>query len=608
MDLHMESPTRTSLEGSLASTEVHSLKKRKRVKKKKQGKDVQNKDNGPDFLLDCSSRKTDASVKDPLHESPTLPNLLESQQIVEQNSKKNKRKRKRQKMKHKAMEDNVKNDCCTPNDIISSKISTPVLDMPSEHPIQIVSTDPVIIQSCAERDICLGENEEKDQSMLKTAAENSNRECEFEELRCTSNSVIANADGFAKDSGLEVVKLNVEQDINANTSNPVDENGFVKNGSEEMIHDDYPSPVNFNLEPAIMQDHHEDDSCKFSDGPLSVGLIKKERELSKDQVTSNSTVATEKMKLIISDQKFITASVVDIPEVQLEEANSKHVDHIESTRNHMSLAGDVSELSLVSIKDSLSKISHFSLDSTTTNNSKNKLLIIDLNGLLADFVSYFSKGPEPDLMLQRRKVYKRPFCDDFLEFCFDRFHVGVWSSRAKSNVDKVIELLMGKFASKLLFCWNQSQCTRTEFTTVENTEKPLLLKELSKLWEKVDPSLPWEKGVFNETNTVLLDDSPYKALVNPMHTGIFPYSYRYDDNTDASLGPGGDLRVYLEGLAMAGNVQEYISSNPFGQRPIREANPSWGYYKKVIESVKRRHKARPSSAPSHQVGSELLTD
>ncbi|OIW20126.1 hypothetical protein TanjilG_01899 [Lupinus angustifolius] len=600
MDLHMEAPTRTSLGGSLASTEVSSLQKRKRVKKKKQGKVVQNKDNGPDFLLDCSSQKTDASVKDPLLESPTLPNLLRSQQIVEHNSKKNNKKRKRQKMKRKATENSVKNDFCSPNDVFSSKFSTPALDMPSEHPIQIVSTDPEMMQSCVEKDIHLGENEEKDQSMIKTAAENNKIECDFDEVKCTSNSVITNADGFAKDSGLEVVKLNVEQDINANASNPVDENGFVKNGSED--------PVNFNLEPA-MQDHHEDDSCKISDGPLTFGLIEKERELSKDQVASHSTDATEKIKLITSEQKVIsTASVVDIPVMQLEEANSKQLDHIESTRNHMSFAGDVSELSLVSKNDSPSKISRFSLDSSTTNKSKNKLLIIDLNGLLADFVGYFSKGPEPDLSLKRRKVYKRPFCDDFLQFCFDRFHVGIWSSRAKSNVDKVIELLMGKFASKLLFCWNQSQCTRTEFTTVENTHKPLLLKELSKLWDKVDPNLPWEKGEFNESNTVLLDDSPYKALVNPMHTGVFPYSYRYDDDRDASLGPGGDLRVYLEGLAMAGNVQEYISSNPFGQRPIREANPSWGYYQKVIEAVKGRRKSKPSSAPPHQARSELVKE
>ncbi|KAL2334287.1 hypothetical protein Fmac_015500 [Flemingia macrophylla] len=130
-----------------------------------------------------------------------------------------------------------------------------------------------------------------------------------------------------------------------------------------------------------------------------------------------------------------------------------------------------------------------------------------------------------------------------VEFCFDRFHVGVWSSRAKGNVDEAITFLMGNSASKLLFCWNQSHCTRTRFTTVENKEKPLVMKGLRKLWEKEDPDLPWEKGEFNDSNTLLLDDSPYKALLNPKHTTIFPCSYRYYHTRDSELGPGGDVQV-----------------------------------------------------------------
>jgi hypothetical protein len=66
------------------------------------------------------------------------------------------------------------------------------------------------------------------------------------------------------------------------------------------------------------------------------------------------------------------------------------------------------------------------------------------------------------------------------------------------------------------FLQDQSQCTSTGFNTIENKEKPLVLKELRKLWEKLEPNLPWERGEYNEANTLLLDDSPYKALVNPV--------------------------------------------------------------------------------------------
>ena len=63
---------------------------------------------------------------------------------------------------------------------------------------------------------------------------------------------------------------------------------------------------------------------------------------------------------------------------------------------------------------------------------------------------------------------------------------------------------------------DQSHCTPTGLNTLENECKPLVLKELRKVWEKVEPDLPFERGEYDETNTLLLDDSPYKALRNPV--------------------------------------------------------------------------------------------
>ncbi|KAF8037383.1 hypothetical protein BT93_B0324 [Corymbia citriodora subsp. variegata] len=199
-----------------------------------------------------------------------------------------------------------------------------------------------------------------------------------------------------------------------------------------------------------------------------------------------------------------------------------------------------------------------------------------------DIIPYVGLGCKPDLIVSRKAVFKRPFVDDFVQFCFEKFAVGVWSSRTRRNVDPVVDFLMGNSKGKLLFCWDQSHCTITKFTTIENRDKPLVLKELRKLWDQLEPNLPWEKGVYNESNTLLLDDSPYKALRNPANTGIFPYSYHYRDAKDNSLGPGGDLRVYLERLALADDVRKYVEQNPFGQRAITKSNPSWNYYKRVL--------------------------
>ncbi|XP_027354229.1 uncharacterized protein LOC113864558 isoform X2 [Abrus precatorius] len=627
----MGPPPVTSLGDSLTSTD----QKQKMVRKKKQGNVVEHE--GPDFSIDNSASEAGVTIKHPLRESAALPSLLSCQTIVVCDSTKKNGESKRKKTEHNAVESNV-NDCSAPENTFSSRSSTSGLDMPSEHPIQCVLIDSVARQSCVDEGICQGHHEENEQNMINKTAGNSCGQCDVQKGSCNHDSVVTNPEHFAKESVLEVVKLNIEQGINDNSSNPEDKNGIVKNTSLVRKNYHYPAvydisdkkqcvktysrrkPVNSNCRrssghPSLencnneptMQDHHGDDSYKFSDGPLTVGLMDRETKLSNDEVTYQSGAATEEMNLRTDntcEQRFMTtSSVVDIPAPgeQLETSGGQ-LDHTEITRNDLCCAGDVSDLSSVKVKDGHSKISQFLLDRTVASNTKNKLLILDVNGLLADFVSdtgrRYGPEPEPDFWLKRRKVYKRPFCDDFLQFCFDKFHVGIWSSRAKRNVDEAIEFLIGKSASKLLFCW--SHCTITEFTTVENRNKPLVLKELVKLWEKSEPGLPWEKGEFNESNTLLLDDSPYKALVNPRHTAIFPYSYRYYDTTDSSLGPEGDLRVYLEGLAMADNVQEYVSANPFGQRPIRETNPSWGYYRKVIEAVKTAKMLARHSSPGRE--------
>ncbi|XP_048139845.1 uncharacterized protein LOC115727752 [Rhodamnia argentea] len=220
---------------------------------------------------------------------------------------------------------------------------------------------------------------------------------------------------------------------------------------------------------------------------------------------------------------------------------------------------------------------------------RRKLLILDINGLLADIVSPPPKDYKADIKIARRAVFKRPFCVDFLKFCFERFDVGIWSSRNKKNVERVVDYLLGDMKHKLLFCWDLSHCTSTRFRTLENKHKALVFKEVRRLWEKHDSSLPWEKGDYDESNTLLLDDSPYKALLNPPHTAVFPNSYKFQHESDVSLGNGGDLRVYLEELAAAHDIRPYVAQHPFGQTAITEGSEYWGFYLRAVSTVMPRY-------------------
>ncbi|KAK9699373.1 hypothetical protein RND81_08G169800 [Saponaria officinalis] len=214
---------------------------------------------------------------------------------------------------------------------------------------------------------------------------------------------------------------------------------------------------------------------------------------------------------------------------------------------------------------------------------RKKLLVLDINGILADIVYPPPKGYKADTKIAGRAVFTRPFCSDFLKFCLERFNVAIWSSRSRKIIDRLLNYLMGDMKDRLVFCWDLSHCTPSNFRCLENKHKTLVFKELRKVWDNYDPHLPWEKGFFNESNTFLLDDTPYKALLNPAHTAIFPYSYGYKDIADNAIGPGGSIRAYLEEIAAADNVQRYIEKHPFGQGAITERSMSWQFYDRVIK-------------------------
>ncbi|XP_051115016.1 uncharacterized protein LOC127240391 isoform X2 [Andrographis paniculata] len=205
--------------------------------------------------------------------------------------------------------------------------------------------------------------------------------------------------------------------------------------------------------------------------------------------------------------------------------------------------------------------------------ARRKLLVLDVNGLLADVVKPPLKDCRGDRRISGRAICRRPFCDDFLKFCFRNFEVGIWSSISRSH------------------------CTQTGFKTLENRHKPLVCKDLRKVWENKDPNSPWKKGAYDESNTLLVDDSPYKALLNPLHTGIFPSPYHHVDKNDNALGPGGEIRVYLEELAKSENVQMFVAQHPFGVKAIDEESPCWEFYAKVLDQIHRSttSRQRPSS-------------
>lgn len=286
--------------------------------------------------------------------------------------------------------------------------------------------------------------------------------------------------------------------------------------------------------------------------------------------------------IIMEDSQIEKESYTNNNEIVMECSNATtNEDKSHPIDNNTEVKMDVvpSLTKLDANKETSSKVSN---EDNGDSPSRKKLLVLDVNGLLVDIVADPDESYKADTWIGSKAVFKRPYCDEFIKFCFERFSVGVWTSRTRRNIERVLDFLIKDTQKQLLFCWDQSHCTETGFNTIENSDKPLVLKELKKLWEKQDPNLPWDLGEYDESNTFLLDDSPYKALRNPPYTAIFPYTYSYRNTKDNGLGPEGDLRKYLEKLAASDNIQKFIEKNPFGQQPISYNNESWKFYLKVI--------------------------
>ncbi|KAL5809700.1 hypothetical protein ACOSQ3_030391 [Xanthoceras sorbifolium] len=218
---------------------------------------------------------------------------------------------------------------------------------------------------------------------------------------------------------------------------------------------------------------------------------------------------------------------------------------------------------------------------------RKKLIVIGLGGLLCHRICRKEKSTvpvyrSPDAAYGSYTVYRRPYCTDFIKFCLQRFEVGIWSSAREWYMNNALDCIMVGLRSKLLFAWDQNECTNSGFSTLGNKDKPIFLKELKKIWEDKYSNLPSTVRQYSSLNTLLIDTDAYKALLNPPHTAVFPTEYKANHVNDTALGPKGELRLYLTGLVDSDDVPSYVKHHPFGQPAITPTHPDWGYYSKVI--------------------------
>ncbi|KAH7512095.1 hypothetical protein FEM48_Zijuj12G0054100 [Ziziphus jujuba var. spinosa] len=226
---------------------------------------------------------------------------------------------------------------------------------------------------------------------------------------------------------------------------------------------------------------------------------------------------------------------------------------------------------------------------------KKKLLILSLHGFLIHSThkankSKLPKSRLPDGRFGNQLVYKRPYLDQFMTFCLERFEVGIWSSAMEHNVDGVMDCAFGSgriMRSKQLFVGDQTHCTDTGIKCLDNKRKPLFLKELNEVWNYLKKINQRRGAHYSASDTLLIDEEPYRALLNTPDTSIFPLSYNAEDGNHDALDPKGELCSYLDRLSVADDVQAYVKENNFGQPAITPQHPDWEFYSNVLRRFGR---------------------
>lgn len=207
-------------------------------------------------------------------------------------------------------------------------------------------------------------------------------------------------------------------------------------------------------------------------------------------------------------------------------------------------------------------------------------IILDLNGVL---IKRWDKNPSiPGVRkLNRNWIQLRPGCIEFLHKAFSYFRVGIWSTMTQSNVLNTCHLLEQQAHESLPFfmLWSKDSCYQHGDLRRPNKAKVVAdFKPLSHVWGYFKPYLGFH-------NTVLVDDSPYKACMNNPYNCIFP---------DAFEGQEGDtylndvLWPYLENIRRSYNIQAYIADNPLGQRPVVAGHELYHHVQQVMDAFDNR--------------------
>ena len=150
-------------------------------------------------------------------------------------------------------------------------------------------------------------------------------------------------------------------------------------------------------------------------------------------------------------------------------------------------------------------------------------------------------------------IYKRPYLEKLMNFCYEYFYVSFWTSGKKDHCSTVLKNILTEkqFKKTKIIVARSDQNEFYEFKSDKyymiNLHNNTIAKPLDYLWEHPDFS-----DTFNRNNTVIVDDNPLNIAIN-QHNSIFIYPWCRFDKRDRKLK---ELIKLLKKYKYASNIRD----------------------------------------------------
>ena len=127
------------------------------------------------------------------------------------------------------------------------------------------------------------------------------------------------------------------------------------------------------------------------------------------------------------------------------------------------------------------------------------LLILNIDETLI-FASEGAIDHSSDFQFSNFSVWKRPFLDEFLQHCFARFSVAIWTSSTGDYAQEIVDNILNR-DQELEFLWARERCTARYISEMGEFE---YLKDLKKIKRKG----------YDLNQTIMVENTPGKLTRN----------------------------------------------------------------------------------------------